>query len=74
MTGSIGGGYTSGEKTIKILYGENFSKERTITIKVIPSLKTENFSIKSGETVLNIKETAGWIPCGSSGRNGEYHS
>ena len=58
MTGSIGGGYTSGEKTIKILYGENFSKERTITIKVIPSLKTENFSIKSGETVLNIKETA----------------
>ena len=58
MTGSIGGGYTSGEKTIKILYGENFSRERTITIKVIPSLKTENFSIKSGETVLNIKETA----------------
>ena len=58
MTGSIGGGYTSGEKTIRILYGENFSKERTITIKVIPSLKTENFSIKSGETVLNIKETA----------------
>ena len=58
MTGSTGGGYTSGEKTIKILYGENFSKERTITIKVIPSLKTENFSIKSGETVLNIKETA----------------
>ena len=58
MTGSIGGGYTSGEKTIRILYGENFSKTRTITIKVIPSLKTENFSIKSGETVLNIKETA----------------
>ncbi len=58
MTGSIGGGYTSGEKTIKILYGENFSKERTITIKVIPSLKTETFSIKSGETVLNIKEIA----------------
>ena len=58
MTGSIGGGYTSGEKTIRILYGENFSKTRTITIKVIPSLKTENFSIKSGEIVLNIKETA----------------
>ena len=56
MTGSIGGGYTSGEKTIKILYGENFSKERTITIKVIPSLKTETFSITAGDTALNLKE------------------
>ena len=57
MTGSIGGGYTSGEKTIKILYGENFSKTRTITIKVIPSLKTEAFSITAGDTALNLKET-----------------
>ena len=57
MTGSPGGGYTSGEKTIKILYGKDFSETRTITIKVIPSLKTETFNITAGDTALNLKET-----------------
>ena len=49
--------FTSGVQTIKVLYRENFSKERIITIKVIPSLKTETFNITAGETALNLKET-----------------